>query len=227
MTIRCIAFDLDDTFWDCKSVINNAEQQLYNWLATHTPAITQHYSESELISHRMGYMKQRPELHHDLGALRREWLQVLADQFALEHDWIKPAFERFLEARNQVQLFPGVQSALESLNMSYKLGTITNGNADIHRIGLGHLFHFTHNSADAGVAKPDPLIFQQALEMAGVKPHEMVYVGDDPERDIIGANHAGLRTIWYNPSSMSLDKGIKPDAIMTNYNEIAKLVGAL
>ena len=229
MPIRCIAFDLDDTFWDCKSVIDHAEQQLYQWLDEHHPVITQHYTLPALVASRGTFMRDYPELHHDLGKLRILWLHHLAKNFDLSTDWIDTAFEHFLVARNQVTLFPGVTESLEQLAKQFKLGVITNGNAEIDRVGLGHLFDFFHSSAAAGVAKPDPVIFEQALEMAGVQAHEMVYVGDDPEKDIIGANHVGLRTIWFNPLQREW-KGsstITPDAVMTNFSEVVKLTQSL
>lgn len=226
-SIRCVAFDLDDTFWDCKTVIEHAEQQLYRWLQQHHPVITEQYTLTELVSARGDFMRQHPELHHDLGKLRILWLERLAEEFKLQTDWVNAAFEHFLRARNQVELFPGVREALTQLQAHYKLGVITNGNAEIQRVGLGECFMFAHSSAAAGVAKPDPLIFQQALEMAGVEPHQMVYVGDDPEKDIIGANQAGLRTIWFNPAQQKWHRPVKPDGIMTNFSEIVRLVQSL
>ena len=63
--------------------------------------------------------------------------------------------------------------------------------------------------------------------MAGLEPHEIVYVGDDPEKDIIGADRVGLRTIWFNPSQREREEGVNPDAIMTNFDEIVRLVQSL
>lgn len=227
-SIRCVAFDLDDTFWDCKTVIDHAELQLYQWLEQHHPVITDKYSLKELVSARGQFMRKHPELHHDLGKLRKLWLESVAAEFKLDTDWIDTAFECFLTARNQVELFPGVTSALQALNTQYQLGVITNGNAEIHRVKeIGHFFAFAHSSAAAGVAKPNPLIFQQALSMADVSAEEMVYVGDDPEKDIIGANHVGLRTIWFNPAHREWSAAVKPDAVMTNFREIVTLVQSL
>ena len=63
--------------------------------------------------------------------------------------------------------------------------------------------------------------------MAGIEAEEMVYVGDDPEKDIIGANHVGLRTIWFNPAHREWSAAVKPDAIMTNFHEIVTIVQSL
>ncbi len=226
--ICCIAFDLDDTFWDCKTVIDRAEQALYRWLEQHQPVITQRYSLDQLVSARGKFMRKHPSLHHDLGQLRILWLEDLAQEFGLETSWVSAAFERFLTARNQVELFPNVVPALAQLSKHYQLGVITNGNAEVRRVQeIGHFFSFAHSSAAAGVAKPNPLIFQQALKLAAVDASAMVYVGDDPEKDIIGANHAGLRTIWFNPTKQAWHGDVEPDAIMTNFSEIVTLIQSL
>ena len=149
MPIRCVAFDLDDTLWDCKSVIDHAEQQLYHWLNEHHPIITRRYTLKELVSARGAYMRDYPELHHDLGQLRLQWLGSLAKEFNLAQDWVEPAFEHFLIARNEVEFYTGVPEALAKLAEDYMLGVITNGNAEISRTELGHLFQFAHSSAAA------------------------------------------------------------------------------
>jgi putative hydrolase of the HAD superfamily len=51
------------------------------------------------------------------------------------------------------------------------------------------------SSGDAGVAKPDPRIFERALELAGAEPDEVVHVGDSIDNDVAGARAAGLRAI--------------------------------
>lgn len=228
MTIRCIAFDLDDTLWDCHAVIHHAEQTMFSWLQEYYPKLIECYPSLEsLVTSRIAYMAQHPQLQHDLTQLRTQWLKQLANENACDPSMAAKAFQVFWQARNQVQFFPEVLSSLKSLSQYYNLGVITNGNADVHYIGIGQWFSFTLNSAEAGVAKPHPAIFQQALAKAQVSAHEMVYVGDDPEKDVIGAQQVGLRTIWFNPQQHDLPLGLKPDAIMTNFAEIQTLINLL
>lgn len=228
MTIRCIAFDLDDTLWDCHSVIQHAEQTLFCWLQQHYPALVKCYPTLErLVAGRIAYVEQYPELQHDLTALRTRWLHQLALESNADQSMAARAFQVFWHARNHVTFFPEALPSLERLSQAYSLGVITNGNANVHQIGIGHLFSFTLSSAEAGVAKPHPSIFQQALAKAQLQAHEMVYVGDDPEKDVIGAQQVGLRTIWFNPQQHEPPLGLKPDAIMTNFSEIEVLLKLL
>ena len=228
MTIRCIAFDLDDTVWACKPVIVHAEQRFYTWLQTHYPRITTAYTPEELVKKRMNYMQQYPELHYNLTRLRKDWLATLAIEHAYpaEH-LVEQGFEVFWLARNEVTFFEGALTVLEALSARFLLGVISNGNASVHHIGVGHLFQFVHSAAQAGVAKPHPAIFQQALAQVDILPHQAVYVGDDPLRDIQGAAGAGWRTVWFNPARQAWSGGQAPDAVIDNLAQLEAVVARL
>ncbi len=227
MTIRCIAFDLDDTLWACKPVIARAEQQFYAWLEVHYPRITAQYSPAELLNKRINYMQQYPELHYNLTRLRKDWLAALAEEHDYPTTLVEPGFEVFWLARNEVTFFEGTLEVLQSLSARFLLGVISNGNASVHHIGVGHLFQFAHSAAEAGVAKPHPAIFQQALEQVGISPHQAVYVGDDPVRDIQGAASAGWRTVWFNPERQEWPGGREPDAIIDSLAQLEAVIATL
>lgn len=227
MTIRCIAFDLDDTLWACKPVIERAEQRFYEWLERHYPRITERHTPMELIKKRINYMQQYPELLYNLTRLRKNWLADLAQ----EHDYpvalVEPGFEIFWLARNEVSFFAGALEVLHGLAEQYMLGVISNGNASVHHIGVGHLFQFAHSAEEAGVAKPHPDIFRQALAKVDIPPGQAVYVGDDPIRDIQGAASAGLRTVWFNPAGAEWPGGEEPDAIITHLAQLEAVITTL
>ncbi|NNG65456.1 HAD family hydrolase, partial [Pseudomonas fragi] len=110
------------------------------------------------------------------------------------------AFEVFIEARHALQLFPQAEPVLTILARDYNLGVVTNGNADVRRIGLGHHFKFVLCAEDIGIAKPDARLFHEALVRGGnISPAAAVHVGDHPGDDIAGAQQAGMRAIWFNP----------------------------
>jgi putative hydrolase of the HAD superfamily len=227
MTIRCIAFDLDDTLWACRPVIERAEQRFYAWLEEHYPAIPACYTPAELIRNRVAYMQKYPELHYNLTYLRKSWLAVLAQEQGYPAELVEPGFEVFWLARNEVTFFEGTLEILHTLAQRFVLGVISNGNASVHHIGVGHLFQFVHSAEEAGVAKPHPVIFQQALAKAGIPPQQAVYVGDDPVRDIQGAKEAGLRTVWFNPRQQEWTGEQAPDATITHLAELEAAIGLL
>lgn len=220
MTIRCIAFDLDDTLWDCHPVILRAEQRFYDWLKNTQPAITDTHSFDSLLEHRFAYMRENDALRHNLTALRKRWMRSLAQEHETGDDWIEHGFRIFWLARNEVTFFDGALDIIEKLSKRFTLGVISNGNADVHHIGVGHLFDFTLSSEKAGVAKPHRDIFVQAAKLSNHSIDQCVYVGDDPERDILGAKRAGMKAIWYNPTLKPWPGGLPPDAVIRSLHEL-------
>jgi putative hydrolase of the HAD superfamily len=196
--LRAICFDLDNTFWDVVPVIVRAEQVLHDWLATHCPGALAGDDVAALRRDREAVARAHPHLQHDVSFLRQEALRRRLVAAGHPAEMALRAFEVFFAARNRVDLFVDVAPALERLATRYRLMTLTNGNADLVRIGIAHHFECSLTAADAGCAKPDARIFAAMLERAGLQPHEVLYVGDEPEVDIVGARRAGLPAAWIN-----------------------------
>ena len=130
----------------------------------------------------------------------------------------------FLDARHEVEIFPDVQPTLEFLANHYTLGVITNGNADVRRLGLADYFQFTLCAEELGIGKPDPHPFRQALRLGGALPEQAVHVGDHAEDDIAGAQQAGLRAVWFNPGQIAWTQDYQPDAQIRSLAELPKLL---
>lgn len=224
MAINLITFDLDDTLWECQSVIAAAEEVFYGWLEQNYPRITDKLEPEALINHRRSFFKTCTELSHDMTSMRKKWLAGLAKEFDYPDHLVDPAFRIFWEHRNAVTLFDDASELLPPLKERYTVGAITNGNADVHYIGVGHLFDFVVSAAEAGAAKPSPIIFNQALEHAGVRAAAAVHVGDDPISDVRGANKAGMRTVWFNPGRLPWPSGPKPDAEIATLPELTSVL---
>jgi len=89
---------------------------------------------------------------------------------------------------------------LVSLEDRYDLGIVSNFYGNLDRVcedlGIRDLFPCIIDSSRAGVLKPDPRIFQAALDSLGIRPDEAVFVGDNPGRDMEGAKGVGMPHIW-------------------------------
>ncbi len=223
--IRCITFDLDDTLWECKPVIQRAEQTFYRWLQQHHPQITARYDFDALIQNRIDYMHANQHQAFDLTRLRKKWLAQIAAQCGADDAVVEEGFLVFWEARNQVELFAGVRETLLTLKAHFILGSITNGNADIHKVGLGDCFHFSVTSAEAGAAKPEKVIFQAAADKAGVAIGEMLHVGDDSDRDVIGALRCGAMAAWVTPEEQpQWEHELLPHLVVSHVRELPKFL---
>ncbi len=84
-----------------------------------------------------------------------------------------------------------------------RLGVVSNSDGRVEQAlaaaGLRDYFDVVIDSALVGLEKPDPRIFRAALEALDVLPEEALYVGDLYEIDVLGAQAAGLRAIWFAP----------------------------
>jgi putative hydrolase of the HAD superfamily len=220
MTPELITFDLDDTLWDVAPVILNAETALREWITKEAPRLSS-ASVEDLSSIRSHLVDTDPSLRHRISELRRRVLfHALIDAgytSAEAKDMAESAFQVFLAARHEIELYPEAQPTLEVLSNRYRLAVLTNGNADVRRLGLADYFEFALCAEELGVGKPDPRPFEEALRRANVAKENAIHVGDNPVDDVAGAQAAGMHTIWFNPSGKPWGTGKKPD------KEIARL----
>ena len=196
--IRAITLDLDDTLWAIGPVIRRAEAELWQWLSEQYPRIVERWTQKSIFELRLEIAEQHPGRAHDFRFLRRMTMARVAVDAGYDAAISEAAFDVFDAARNRVELFPDVQPALEFLSAHFTLVAITNGNADVHRIGIGEYFAAVVTSTAVGVPKPDRAIFDAAVNEAGVRHAETLHVGDHPELDVAGARNAGMRTAWIN-----------------------------
>ncbi|MEO0975336.1 MAG: HAD family hydrolase, partial [Pseudomonadota bacterium] len=108
------------------------------------------------------------------------------------------AYEVFYAARNEVELYEDARPALDRLATRFRLVALTNGNADVEQIGLGHYFDIVITASAVGASKPDRVMFERAATACGVAPREVVHVGDHPLADVEGALGAGMGAVWLN-----------------------------
>lgn len=196
MRIRAISLDLDDTLWPIEPVIVRAEQRLDEWLKTHAPHTAAAFPIAAMRALRERISAEHPHLSHDFTAQRVLSLRAALTSHGYDEAHVTRAFDAYYTARNEVELYPDALAALERLAARYPLVSISNGNADLERIGLKRFFRHTISSRALGVAKPAAPIFHAACAELGLAPHEMLHVGDDPELDVAGARAAGLRCVW-------------------------------
>ena len=202
MTIKLLTFDLDDTLWPCMVTIERTEERLHQWFSIHHPKISKQYSIKHLREKRIQLAQEQQHIAHDLSALRKQSFLQLAKEIGYslpkKKQFIEDAFHFYFTERNKIELYDDVLPTLITLKRDYRLAAVTNGNADIIKVGLGHLFEFCWSAAHAGQQKPHPIVFTSLLDKYRLKPDELIHIGDDPITDIQGAQQLGIRAIWLN-----------------------------
>ena len=197
--IKAITIDLDDTLWPIWPTIERAEAVLAAWLAERAPATSAAFPDAKSLRRIRDQVEaERPDLLHDLSGMRRESIRMALAQSGDDPALADAAFDLFFEERQRVVLFDDALATLEFLSQRYPVVALSNGNADIHRVGIGPYFKSAFSAREFGVAKPDVRIFHAAAQSVGVAPDEVLHVGDDAALDVVGALNAGMQTAWVN-----------------------------
>jgi len=196
--IKALIFDLDDTLWDVGPVILRAEQAMMRLLSEQYPRVLEMHTLESMRELRARMALEHPAMRHDFTWLRTQALLLHAREAGYPDSMAIEAFEVFYRVRNEVVPYDDVLPALEWLSARYRMFAVSNGNADLHAIGLSSYFERSLAARDAGMLKPDPRIFAMLLEAGGVRAAEVLHVGDDPKADVEGARSAGIRPVWVN-----------------------------
>lgn len=221
MKILAITLDLDDTLWPIAPIVSRAEEKLDAWLRANCPPVAQAYPIPAMRALREAVSAaHHPHLAHDFTAQRRLSLAAALEPHGYGNA-IDDAFEAYYAARNEVDLYPGVRDALARLAARVPIVSLSNGNADLARIGLRPLFAATVTARDFGAGKPAPEIFRHACTLAGALPQHVLHVGDDPELDVLGARNAGLNTAWVNRDGAAWSHDGAPDVTVADLVELA------
>jgi 2-haloalkanoic acid dehalogenase type II len=226
--ILALTLDLDDTLWPVLPALERADQAIDAYLQQHHPDVARAWPITAMRELRARVAAERIDLAHDFTTQRQLTLQQAFTTCGISHAPIDALWEIYFAARNSVEFYPDSLPALARLTARWPLASLTNGNADLQRIGI-HA-HFSHHicARDTGAAKPDPRIFLAAAGQLGIAPAEILHVGDDPEMDMVGARDAGLRTAWINRSGQPWPAalGAAPELDLRDMGELADWLDA-
>lgn len=213
-----IFFDVDNTLIDysrgeanaimslcrhLKVIVNDRAAQVKKW-----QSITASCFEEYLSGH-LSFSEQRIErikqfflddLIHIPGTDR----SVLTSQ--LDDKTLCLLSDKYLELFEENWcLFPDVEAFFQ-MPSKPRCGIITNGNTKqqmkkLTAVGLSQMFEIIVTSEESGCSKPDKKIFEYAANKTKTPKNQRYYIGDDFEKDIVGAKNAGMKAIWLNRSS--------------------------
>jgi FMN hydrolase / 5-amino-6-(5-phospho-D-ribitylamino)uracil phosphatase len=225
-TIQAITLDLDDTLWPVWPTIKKAEAALHDWLKTHAPNTAALLDTPETMrGRRETLIAEFPQLAHDYNFLRTEAIRRSLINGGDDPALAVVAYEVFSEARNSVELFDDALPALQYLAAKYPLIAISNGTADIQRVGLVKYFKGAISAHEFGTPKPDPRIFKAAAAAVGVNVANVLHVGDDSALDAVGALQSGMHAAWLNRESKAWphDSDYKPEPHHQSLRQVKSL----
>lgn len=212
--IKHVFFDLDHTLWDFDKNSALTFQKIFdlNQVKVDTADFISVYEPINLK-----YWKLYREEQIDKARLRYGRLKDAFDE--LKHDVedkliFKLSIDYIENLSTFNHLFNGTVELLNYLQPKYEMHIITNGFEEVQlkkmsSSNISHYFKTITNSEMAGVKKPNPLIFQHALNVANAKPNESIMIGDNYEADILGALNVGYDAIYFNYNNENIDFKIK------------------
>ena len=201
--IKHVFFDLDHTLWDFDKNsgltfekifnLNNIDAKLDDFLTVYEPI-------------NLNYWKLYREEKVTKSALRYGRLKEAFDtlNIKIEDDMIYHLSEEYIQHLASFNnLFEGTFEVLEYLQNKYELHIITNGfeEAQERKMSTSNIrnyFKTVTNSEMVGVKKPNPIIFNYALQRASAKANESIMIGDSVEADIEGAHNIGMDTLHFD-----------------------------
>ena len=204
--ITDVFFDLDHTLWDFERnsamafskvlSANDIAIRLEDFLEHYVPLnflYWEKYRREEVTQNELRYGRLKDTfdlLGHKIGD---ELINKLSNEY-ISH----------LPENNH--LFDGAIEILDYLSAKYRLHIITNGFHEvqfrkINNSSIGHYFQTVTNSEMAGVKKPNPLIFEFALNLANAKKENCIMIGDCIDADVGGALNFGIDAILFNESA--------------------------
>lgn len=125
-------------------------------------------------------------------------------------------------------LYPDVRPAFERLRAAgLRVGIISNWDSRLQRLltsmGLADVLDDIVSSADVGLHKPDPRIFEMACSRLGVAPDEAAHVGDHHYADYLGATALGMRAVLIDRHDVEADHGVVPIRSLDSLDELLQL----
>jgi putative hydrolase of the HAD superfamily len=211
--IQHVFFDLDHTLWDFDK---NSELAFDTIFKQHHPQIkTSHFIKKYApINQACWKLYQYDKITHEELRYKRlkdsfDALDYIISDEAIHQ--IADDYITFLPDNNH--LFDGAIEILDYLSSHYQLHIITNGFANVQykkiaNSNIDTYFKTITNSEMAGVKKPNPIIFQHALDLAQAKKEQSIMIGDCLEADVQGAIDFGIEALFFNPNNEISPKGI-------------------
>ena len=230
--IKAVFFDLDGTLCDSDTAWNIAVKDTFQRLCEHYPNISEAALTKAWTTVLQKLFQQLDAGKISMAEVRDSRFPCLFKELGLVQGNITKELNDFLSSRylTGLHLYEDV-TVLEQLN-AYHVGIITNGAHDEHtdsqlskvrHLGLSERIQSLTISGEIGIRKPKIGIFKVACERASVLPKEAMFVGDTIENDIVGANRAGMTSVYINRKSDVLvaeTADEQPDYAISNLHDI-------
>jgi HAD superfamily hydrolase (TIGR01662 family) len=129
------------------------------------------------------------------------------------------------------KVYPDVVDTLQTLKKTgVRMGIVSNTtnpgfmkDYEKKMLGLDSFFEFSVYSSQITWRKPHNYIFEEAIKRLGIKPNQILFVGDDYKMDVVGAQKAGMQAAWVNRDNESLCETNYPEYVLTKFSDLLQI----
>ena len=211
--IKAVFFDLDGTLCDSDTAWSIAQEETFQLLREHYPNVSEEVLTKAWSTVHQKLFQQLDAGKISMAEVRDSRFQCLFEELGLPTGKVMEELSDFFCSRylTSLRLYEDVQ-VLEELH-AYHVGIVTNGAHDEHtdsqlskvrHLGLSERIQSLTISGEIGIRKPKIGIFKVACERASVLPKQAMFVGDTIQNDIVGANRAGITSVFIDRKSEGL-----------------------
>ncbi|MFD1552020.1 noncanonical pyrimidine nucleotidase, YjjG family [Putridiphycobacter roseus] len=212
--IRHVFFDLDHTIWDFESNSRAALKELFVKYKSELNEVSyeRFISVYEKVNAIYWNRYRKNLVSKEELRLGRFMDAFAALDFPISHSFATDLANGYLEiSPYKTNLFAGAHEVLNYLNTKYHLHIITNGFIEVQHIKLeasklSTYFDLILCSDEIGVKKPNPIIFEFALNKVAALAHESVMIGDCIDADVRGAADVGMKAIHFDPERKTVQQ---------------------
>ncbi|MBE7103558.1 HAD-IA family hydrolase [Bacillus cereus] len=219
-------FDLDDTLLDRDKAVDKLFSII---LEEFYGDVEQHAVKNAMLQKFKEYDKKSYG-HSDKVKVLESLFDEFPPKYRLPRNYIQDFWNNnfpkcFSINQNTINIINTIKSHI-------KVGIITNGStqrqkAKIINTNLNRYFDTIIISEEAGFSKPDKRIFELVLNKLNVQSEDVLFVGDDLEKDIAGCQNANIKGIWFNPNMIKNNTDIKPYAEITSFDNLLSYCGEI
>jgi 2-haloalkanoic acid dehalogenase type II len=224
--VKAISFDADGTLWDFEKVMRHSLRHVLKELEKLDPHATEMLDIDKMIRIRDRVANELKGKVTNLESIRFEAFRQTLEEIGRPNDALASHLNQvYLKYRfEDIKLFDDVLPTFEALRVKYTLGLLSNGNSYPELCGLEGMFRFVIFSQDYSVEKPNPRLFQIALEKAGCSKQQLLHIGDSLQEDVMGATNAGIRCVWINRRRAKNSLGLKVDYEISSLLELLEIL---
>lgn len=224
---KAMTFDLDDTLYDNYPIMRQSERALADYMNERFPD-TQALSDAQKRQIKLSVLRESPELCNDMGEWRRRTLTRIFTESGYSKEDVKhhaeECFTYFYHQRSNFKVAHDVLDTLAYLAERVPLVAITNGNVNLEQIGIAEYFSTSFHARLDQPMKPDPTMFERARACLSCPASTILHVGDNLEKDIMGARRAGFASAWFainRPMQLNTeDTRVLPDVFLHRLSEL-------